>query len=796
MIQLPEYYYRDPGKKDKQWANTVITYLRTHLQFVVGQEKALKGMQTILGDYDMEFAKKMFRDWQESGVCFAPTAVLEKLRNILISEIEDAGIHVEVKSVDPVATNEKKKDRELLAQRRSIEALFNTLRSEIKMAPYSLKNEKDESGRPIFKGNIEDFEGMGLDPNSAEDLDYFFDIHHRLRHEIYAQEPINYFMKMNEMDKNLALWVDDILAKKAIACQVYVDKTTGQIKQRYVPPELIKSFSNNRRDLKDAPAIAVEQKVTVSELLGMMGDDFNPETDWQYILQAVNSTWNRAYTGIVLNNSLYWGYGQGLNICNYYDLLQLKISVGYIEWMSFNDTVIKYTGKDFIGNPRVRYKRPTDMPEGKQAKNRPDGYQRKTHTDPCIYKSWYLILSTAEQWLFGFGKLPYQHIEGAEDEYARYSIRCVMEVGKTVAEIAWPYIVIIEKAFKKFEWMINAAKPPGTDYNYESLVAVATKMFDGMKTAAAVNELMKMFAGTSNTIHSNENIDGNVIGGSGQVHTPLANGLSAAAVQFQEIMNWAKNEINNLLGISPLRQAYQPGERDTYKLQQAANASSDKATGYVPRMINTLLENVAISTLNFVQSGVKYKGVNDSLYKYLLTALGDKVVEDIESVGDVAYHRYGIFVHAYDSYAERQEMKLIIQQAFVNKEITVEQMLLINSIKNPKRAAMTLAYEKRRNERKQQEAAQKQHEYLMMQQQQQQQGQLQIKQMEIQGEIEKENVKGQWDYKVKELEIQGQLAGQDKKSMAQLEQSDKRTANRIEEKAAAANIDSQTALPS
>lgn len=791
MITLPEYYLKDPAKKDKVWAQTVITYLRTHLQFVVGQDKALKGMQTILGEYDMDFAKNMFRDWKESGVCFAPTAVLEKLRNILISEIEDAGIHIEVRSEDPLATNEKKKDRELLAQRRSIEALFNTLRGEIKMAPYSLKNQKDENGRPIFKGNVEEFEGMGLNPNSNEDLDYFFTNYHRLRHEMFAQEPLNFIFKINETDKNLALWVDDILAKKAIACQVYVDKTTGQPKIDYVPPELVKSFSNNRRDLKDAPAIAVERKVTVSELLGMMGEDFDSEKDWKYILQAVNNTWNRAYTGIVLDNATYYGYGQSNNLCNYYDLLQFKVSVGYIEWLSYNDTVVKYTDKDYIGNPRIRYKKASETTSSSDSR-----YSRKTVTDPCIYKSWYLILSTAEQWLFGFGKLPYQQIEGASDQYARFSIRCVMEVGKSVAEIAWPYIVIIEKAFKKFEWMINDAKPPGTDYNYESLVAVATKMFNGQDAATSVNNLMKMFEGTSNRIHSNENAEGQIIGGNGQVHIPVPNGLSAAVSEFQSVMEWADAKLNSTLGISPLRQAYQPGERDTFKLQQAANASSDKATGYVPRMINTLLENVAISTLSFVQAGIRYKDVNNKMYNYLLTALGDKVVEDIDAVGDVAYHRYGIFVHAYDSYVERQEMKLIAQQALAAKEITVEQYLLITTIKNPKRAAMALAYEKRRNERKQEEAAQKQHEYLMMQQQQKADADMQRTQMQMQGDIAKENVKGEWQYRTKMLEVQGQLEGQNKKSLAQLEQIDKRTDARLQEQQGKANIQEQQALPS
>ena len=75
-VLLPEWYITDPAKKDKEWANKLITYLRMYMQPVVPWVTAEDGMKWLLGDYDMKFAQEMFLDASKAGVRFVAMAVL------------------------------------------------------------------------------------------------------------------------------------------------------------------------------------------------------------------------------------------------------------------------------------------------------------------------------------------------------------------------------------------------------------------------------------------------------------------------------------------------------------------------------------------------------------------------------------------------------------------------------------------------------------------------------------------------------------------------------------------------
>lgn len=789
MITLQQWYLQDASKKDLKWANDIITYLRIYLRPLVDQRKAYRGMQTLLGVYDMEFTRKMFKTPENAGVTFIPMAVLEKIRNIIISEIEAAGAHVELKAVDPGANSQRKEDRNLLANRKLIESIMTGIRGEINLPPYSLKDEKQLSGKEAYSGNAEEFDQMGLQDNNDEDLDFFFKVHHRLRHEISAEDAINYFLQFNETNENLALWVDDIMSKKAICQKAYVNDETGAIEYRYLAPETVKTIAGRRRDYKDAPAMNYEQAVTVSEFFKMMGSEFNMEDprDRQDLMEAVNTANNLELTGIHTDGTC---YGPTHGTLLYDQFLNFKVNVGYVEWKSIDSTNLKVTEKNFHGNSRMREK----AWGTKESEN--SIYKRTSRHNEVTYKAYYLAMTPSSQRLFKYGKLSWQGIEGAEDEYSNFSIMIYKEVGKTISEIAWNYIVIIEKAFKKMEHIIMKALPPGFDYNYESLLEIAKKMFPSNNQMTSMDSLMNFLEGSPNKLHTILRVGGQPAGMGGQVNVPLENGIGKAFADFLNVVNWSFNQLNNEIGISPLRNAYTPQERDVYKLQEAALESSDKATKYLPTMINKLVQNTAVRTLLFIQDIIQFKDKNSIPYKFLVQALGYETLEDLESLGKVAHHRYGIFVHGYDSYQEMIEMKRIIAQSYANKEITPDQYLLINSYKSPKKAAMVLAYEKRRNERVQAEQQQQQIQAQMAANAQSNEAQMAQIQAKGQMDLQKVDLQGQWDYRVEELRQQGGMAKQQAKIDNEPEKQAIRTENKIQEKVADANLEAQKPLGS
>lgn len=789
MVILPQWYIVDPSKKDEQWANSIITYLRQYMQWVVPQQVAADGMSWLLGNYDMKFVEDMFLDPNKSGVKFIQLAVLEKIRNVIASEIEDAGIHVEAYSTDPTADDKKKHDRDLLANRKAIEGLITSLNAQIKNPPYKLSNEASENGRGMYEGTVEEFDEMGLDDTNTEDLDHFFRVFYRLRHVVSAEDAINYYMAFNQVSENFTLWVNDILAKKAICARTFVNQINGAVKVQYVAPETVQAILGRRRDFKDSPAIGTVQLVTVQEFLQMVGDEFNMETDMQDLWTAATMATPMEYTGVQIGDVWVCG-SSSQNLVSFNDFMQFKVSVGYIEWKSNDKRTYVGTSANRYGNPSF-VERNTNYKERKNAKH---NYKVYNVTDEVTYKATYLVLSASSQKLYQYGKLGYQsrgNMEGKEDEYSNFSISCYKEIGKTAVESVKRFVINIEKAYAKLENAVMRALPPGHLYNYESLVQIAKHMFPDSNTQVGIEAVLRMFEQSANKLYTIPQLNGQPVGGGQPASIELKNGLSDSVIEFKNIVDWNFNMIYNTLGISPIRQAYSPQPRDVAKLQEQALDYSDKATGYIPRMIMKMLDNVGKRILCTVQDIIKYKDINKLPYEFLVKALGYVTVADIESLDDVPMHRCGIFIHSFNSFQQRQDLKTWTAQAFANKEISAEQMFLIDNIVSPKRAAMVLAYEKRRNERKQMEQQRMQHEQQMQLEQAKTQGQMQADQVRGQIDLQREQIRAEADVTVARIQQETELMKMQMKPQGEVQKIEAKKDAEIEKETVKSDLQAQ-----
>src|SRR5207244_865370 len=175
-------------------------------------------------------------------------AMMEKYRNILIAERDKAGVKVGLNSIDPtVVEADKKHDRDLLANRKTIEAAISTLNAKIGEPPFKVKKE-------LFKGNIDQFDEIGLNDEEDEDLNYFFATFWRLLQEIKGELPLNHFFLHNKVAGNITKWCNDILAKKAIAGQVYLNQQSGAVDIKYLAPEQVRVIWGENQDFSDAQA--------------------------------------------------------------------------------------------------------------------------------------------------------------------------------------------------------------------------------------------------------------------------------------------------------------------------------------------------------------------------------------------------------------------------------------------------------------------------------------------------------------------------------------------------------------
>src|ERR1044072_1750760 len=121
MINVREFFEVDPKKKNIEWANKIVRELRLNMEYLVDPERANENMQYLLGKQDMTQVKKMFKDWTKAGISFRQLALMEKVRNVMIEEMENEDLYVELKAQDPTAVDQREGDRKLLKNRKMIE---------------------------------------------------------------------------------------------------------------------------------------------------------------------------------------------------------------------------------------------------------------------------------------------------------------------------------------------------------------------------------------------------------------------------------------------------------------------------------------------------------------------------------------------------------------------------------------------------------------------------------------------------------------------------------------------------
>lgn len=736
---LPEYIETDPRKKDETWANKIVTQIRFNWRPIIDPRISLRNKQYLFGRQDTASVEAMFADPKLANIDFTPQKPMEKIRNILVADMESEDIQVEVNAIDPSSMDERESDKEMLANRSDTEEFLSHLGATINLPAYNLADEKKLNGKDKFNGDISKFDSMGLNEGSTEDRNYFFEGFYKLRHEASLDTTIRAIHHYNEARKFLPQMCNDIISDKCCAVNAYVDEVSGAPTIAYLAPSSVFAIPGSRYDFKDSAALGWEIDVTISQFMRRMGNSFNMDTDWPWLLRAINAKYNTNYTAIGgIDGTVV--YGQcGVNkleqLVSMQQLYNYKVGLGYVEFKSIDRKSYKFTKKNNFGNPKI-FRIP---PTSKLQEN--SKFSRKDIEDETTYKSYYLAIGATDQQLFKYGKLPYAYLEGSEDQISSFTTCVYKEQGPSIAEIAIPHLIIFEKAAKKYEYLINKAKESGYAINMASIIALSQEL-SSETTKVDPMALLKTMNDSPNVLYTTDD----KLGGNGIPFVELKNGLTQAVLEFRQITVNCLMDIQDQLGTAP-RMANAPQPREVGSIAQEALNQSKGATGYINRMLMYVFADVSVRLVSYTQDIIKFRKINSIPYNFLRKLLGIEVVADISTMDDIAMHRYGIFVEPFNRKFDREELKQMTIQAYGLGQITIDQMFLINSIDSPKRAAMVLAYQKRRQEAQAKEMAKYNSDLANQTAQMKHQQDMELEQLKGQNVVAAKNAEGEWYYK-------------------------------------------------
>lgn len=779
MFYLKDWFLAKKSEKTDEWGNRIIRFIRMNMQPLISYDEAERGMAYLLNRQSLSYVEDLFQNPTEinlsdkkrvlnhlgqpvtggdhhkefmykemAGVGFKPLPILEKPFRINIAEMKKMGPVVTVRSNDPTSTEQRKHDKDMLKNRKQIEANLSDIYTKIGTPKVKIDHYEKRFGDKPDNGNTESFDSMGLDDGDPADINQFMQHFHKLKQEIAAQDVIDYCMTDNQVIDKTENWVADIWAKKSVGAACHVSDVTGKIMYDYIAPETIWIYGGGRRkDYNDANSKAYQQKISIKEMLDRFGNSFDFENDWNQLLMAITFAGSAveftgikpSWQGFIAGESYSSKSGASYSLN---DFLAFKVTVGYIEWTSQNQETFGEVNKDKEGN-FFQNNQPAD---GQR-------YATEARFETPTYKAFYLAVSTVDQVMFNFGEMTYQQIEGYSDFNTNFSIITYKEIGDPLAIMAAPFLDIIHEAWFKWKYEIRRAKPRGTDYNYDSLMTIAEDLLSDqeLKREGKLQKMLSLMDSSANGLWTfPQGPDGKpMMFTAAQLNPDKPNGLSPEIKAYWEIIVNTMDEMMDVLtGRAPLRSGDPGGSRDSMNNQFKALEYSQNATYYVPDMLTYVYQQLASKTMLYTEDIIQFKDYDTLAFKYLEDAVGEEVLSSINSLGKKALHRYGIFVESLNQSTQRQKLSARIDFALQNGKISNSQALLVEDIKSPTKAFLWLSYFEEKTAKSAQQNA-------LQTQQQAQQGQMQLEQMKQQTE----KIKG--DYSIQVAQIQADAGKQE-----------------------------------
>lgn len=702
----------DPAKKTPEWANRCLETLRRDWVPLVNQVRCRENKKLLDSMQNMEWIKNKFKDDEfKKELEWDPIGVMEVFKNTLIEDILKTPPRAELKANDPSAVSDRRKDIMLLRNKKIVEQDVNQYQGQVYAQMPKYKFDKKN-----FKSNVGDMDKYNLNPNDPEDLTFFEQELQRLNYEMAGQSLISAVLKLVRFDLDiLEKVVRDILAVKALCGQTYVDKLTGEIKCRYTYPETFYGIFGDSGDGRNDICNGWNDNISINEWLQLVGNEFDWDRDWRKLLWAINYCGSTKYTGFIRNNTHYdccgnpaWsgeaGFPEvmpmsGSNLIDWTMAFNYQINCGYIEWKTMEAT------STFVKNEENQsYVDVVPYSLELSEKQKLDKYYKYSKMQQQTYGSYFISTTSVSQWIFGFGKVYYQKIEGANDEYSSGTMKYQILPGKSAVEIARPYIRMANHAFYKMLWTIDKAKPEDDTFVYNELIEVAKgfqRSYAQNGKAPTLDTLLKDTIKYQREnlvrIRAYPQIEGRPIA---QL-PPLEgkkNGLDPVYISMQAVLSWAEQQVAMKIGVNPMRVGMNPPPRESEKTEMNTIQNSVNATSYIYRMVQYTKERMATDILNITQDIIRFK---DSLpYNWIRRLIGEEDFEALPLLDEYAAHRYALFVQDYNADYQKQKITQAADMALAQKTIEYDQWFLVTQSEDYKKAAKLLSLYKKKEAKK------------------------------------------------------------------------------------------------
>jgi len=627
---------------------------------------------------------------------YTPVPILPKFVRIVVNKILSRDPYPNLEAIDPLSSSEKNKEK-------------NRLRMQVEMKA-DLQKLKEETG-----GLILDKDPDSL-PDSLEEAEIFLKTNIKTDAEVAAQIATNMTLSWNNFNDNIfRRCVNDLAAIGMAVVRRSNDPNYG-IKTDYVDPaKFIHSYTEDPSfdDLVYGGSIS---SIPIQELKRLCGDELQEE-DFQKIAKKASGNSMSPYASHYDASSKKSVYGYDEHTVEVLDFEFLSV-----DCMFFEEKENRHGNKNFFY-------------EGHSYKERPGSvFERTPHKMEVttVYSGKYIL---GTDYVINYGQktnIPknIHDISKATLSYSVVATNISRMMPKSMVDSCVGFADMLQITHLKIQQSIAKAKPDGLIIDIEGLEGVEI----GKGGELQPLDLHDIYEQTGVFYYRSKNPEG------GHQNPPI-----------REIGNSIRN-INELIG---LYNHYLKLIRDTTGINEAMDASSPKGDALVGVREQAIAAgNNAIYDITNA-SMILYKKVCEDIVKCLQiipkesalrgiyeNAVGSENMKVLSSFDNLPMYNFGVQVQKEMESADKQYLEQSLQVALGQKEIDLEDAMIVRSMKDVNQAERLLMVKRKKRQKEQQAIAQQNSQMQSQQAQAAAQAASQAKQqeMQVEGQLEAQRI--------------------------------------------------------
>lgn len=558
------------------------------------------------------------------NVLWKPLSIAPKIINNILGMMEGVDFDIFVDAID--------------SNSRDLEATAKAKARVVSLNKDFLLNFKQAAGLPTFEEEMMPDNPFELE--FIESMDGF-----KVNYAKGMQQIIRHTMEMSKWDDVLfKKLITDLLTVRRCATRDYYDPEDRKFKTKYIDVARAGVQYSNDLDFSDAEYAYYCDLMTISELRLLI-----PGITEQELFSIAESSYGMFGNPVSLSNprSL---LASPDTLPSEYPWNNFYVSVFHAEWMDFDlHRAKKYTNR--YGKERfipIAYNEEIAPPTTRDQRRGITISEQITEIRQPYQCSW--VVGTEH--VFDYGKTHFA--ARPQPSKPRLSFHFEQLLMPSIIETIFPILDQFQITWYKYQNLRAQAIESGFAIDFGMLI----NLTDGEGKKYPLNEVLKMWKQTGVLAFMSSRF-GNYQGGAVTPVTPIPNNYMQGIQGIQVDFNMQFQLLEQTTGINPVALGQSPNPEAPVSTTEAALQGTANVLKPISTATRELKENVAVSLMSMIQSGIKAEKAIEKAYELVVGPSILGYIKDAEKDGA----QYGLTMKSKPDQLFKQNMAKNIQIA-------------------------------------------------------------------------------------------------------------------------------------